>query len=204
MQGISSSSIGGFGGDGSDVSVIALWFEDNCNHFPGPLASYDRHMTIRPAKPDDVPAVLPMVRKLVELHASWNPAKYAFKQNVTDMYSRWLPLRADDPRSVFLIAERENKLIAFLIGTVESEIPIYTLKEFGFIHDLWVQEDYRHEGIARQMVMLAIESFRNIGVSQVRLDTASQNEPARSLFRSCGFQPSTVEMLLEIHLPGEA
>ena len=81
---------------------------------------------------------------------------------------------------------------------MEREIPIYRIEEFGFIHDLWVEEDYRHEGIARQMVTLAVERFREIGVPQIRLDTAAGNEAARALFAACGFRPSTTEMLIEL------
>jgi NAD(P)-dependent dehydrogenase (short-subunit alcohol dehydrogenase family) len=50
-----------------------------------------------------------------------------------------------------------SSLVAFSIGTVEREIPIYRLDKFGFIHDLWVEPEYRNEGVARQMVMLAVE-----------------------------------------------
>ena len=35
-------------------------------------------------------------------------------------------------------------LVGFLIATVEREIPIYRLHEFGFIHDLWVEPEYRN------------------------------------------------------------
>src|SRR5581483_6932429 len=105
---------------------------------------------------------------------------------------------AGDRRSVFLVAEREGRLVAFLIATVEREIPIYRIEEFGFIHDLWVEPEYRNEGIARQMTMLAIEKFREIGVKQVRLDTHAKNDAARALCASCGFRPSVTEMLIEI------
>ena len=114
------------------------------------------------------------------------------------MYRRWLTARAGDSRSVFLVAEREGNLVAFLVGTVEAEIPVYTLVEYGFIHDLWVEEAYRHEGVGRQMAMLAVETFRRIGVKQVRLDTAARNDAARGLFSSCGFRPSVTEMLIEV------
>jgi ribosomal protein S18 acetylase RimI-like enzyme len=155
-------------------------------------------MKIRPAKPPDVPQVLPMVAKICALHESWDPAKYGFLPNPQDRYSRWLTSRCDDPRSVFLVAERESKIVAFLIGTIDDEIPIYRVRQYGFIHDLWVEDQYRHEGIARQMVMLAVEKFKAMGVTQVRLDTAAANDPARKLFASCGFRPSTTEMLLEL------
>lgn len=155
-------------------------------------------MEIRPAEAGDVDAVVPMVRKLCELHRGWDRAKYDFVEGIEEMYRSWLTQRAGDGRAVFLVAEREGVgPVAFLIGTVEREIPIYRLKEYGFIHDLWVEEEYRHEGIARQMVMRAVERFIEIGVTQVRLDTAAANDVARKLFESCGFRPSVVEMLRE-------
>jgi ribosomal protein S18 acetylase RimI-like enzyme len=161
-------------------------------------------MTIRPATAADVPAVLPMVEKIAALHEKWDPARYDYKRNPSEMYRRWLTARAADPRAVFLVADHEKLLadvpfvVGFLIGTVEANIPIYRTTEFGFIHDLWVEEDYRNEGLGRQMTMLALEQFRDLGVKQVRLETAGCNEPARKLFASCGFRVSTNEMMVEM------
>src|SRR4051812_24917425 len=157
-------------------------------------------MEIRPATAQDVPAVLPMVEKLCKLHETWDPAKYSFLPDIPQMYDQWLRERTTHRRTVFLVAEASSpkKIVGFVIGTVEREIPIYKLKEYGFLHDLWVEPEYRNEGVARQMVMLAIERFKQIGVEQIRLDTAGQNEPARRLFAACGFRPSVTEMLIEL------
>jgi ribosomal protein S18 acetylase RimI-like enzyme len=139
-----------------------------------------------------------MVRKLCQLHKTWDRAKYDFVEGIDEMYRSWLTARAADPRAVFLVADREGAgPVGFLIGTVEKEIPIYRLKEYGFIHDLWVEEDYRNEGLARQLVMLAVERFREIGMEQIRLDTAAPNDAARKLFERCGFRVSIIEMLRE-------
>lgn len=153
-------------------------------------------MDIRPATPEDVPAVLPMVRKTCELHAGWDPDKYGFDGAIEERYRGWLTSRARDPRSVFLVADREGRgPVAFLVGTVEREIPIYRLTEYGFVHELWVDEDYRNEGLGRQLTMAAVQRFREIGVAQVRLGTAAANDVARKLFESCGFRTSSIEML---------
>ena len=155
-------------------------------------------MNVRPATPEDVPVVLPMVRRIAEFHRDLDAAKYAFDGDPGEMYRGWLTKRATDPRSVFLVAERSaGTLVGFLIAGVEREIPIYVIGSFGLIHDLWVDERYRHEGLARQMVTLAVERFAEIGVPQVRLYAAWSNGPARKLFEACGFRPSSVEMLIE-------
>lgn len=161
-------------------------------------------MVIRAARPEDVEGVLPMVGKICAFHEGLDPAKYCFLPEPERMYERWLVSRAKDRRSVFLVAEREGAgsepagLVGFLVGDTEREIGIYRVKEFGFVHDLWVEPAYRNEGLARQMVMVAVERFREIGVTQVRLDVAHRNDAARRLFEACGFRVSTVEMLIEV------
>jgi ribosomal protein S18 acetylase RimI-like enzyme len=155
-------------------------------------------MEFRSATPDDVSAVLPMVRKIAAMHEQLDPAKYTFRADPGETYRDWLRSRAKDPRSVFLVADAGTRRAGFLVATVVEEIPIYRIEEMGFIHDLWVEENYRHEGIGRQLVTMAIERFRKIGVLQVRCDTAWDNPAARELFKTCGFRPSTVEMLIEL------
>lgn len=156
-------------------------------------------MTIRPATPDDAPLVVPMVERLTGFLAERDRAKYEPLPHVGEMYRSWLGSRATDPRAVFLVGERRpGQLVGFLIGTVEREIPIYRLTEYGFIHDIWIEPDYRNEGLARQLVTLAAERFAAIGVEQVRLDVLVSNDSARKLFETCGFRDSVVEMLLEL------
>jgi ribosomal protein S18 acetylase RimI-like enzyme len=157
-----------------------------------------QRMTFRPATPEDVPAVLPMVAKLAAYHEQLDPQRYDYRPDTATKYDGWLRARAADPRSVFLVADREGRVVAFLIATIVKTIPIYRLEETGYIHDLWVEPDYRNEGIARQLAMLAIEKFRELGMKQVRLETATENEAARKLFQRCGMRISSIEMLGEI------
>ena len=155
-------------------------------------------MDIRPATAKDVPRVVPMVRKIAAMHQQLDPAKYTFRSDPGEMYRNWLGSQATNPSSVFLVADSGETLAGFLVATVVDEIPIYRVDKVGFIHDVWVEEDYRHEGLARQMVTLCIERFREIGVPQIRCDTAWENSVARELFTRCGFRPSVVEMIIEL------
>ena len=155
-------------------------------------------MEIRAARVEDVEAVLPLVEKIAALHESWDEARFGARPGVSDMYAGWLRHHAEGDESVFLVAEREGQIVAFLIATTEFNIPIYRVEQYGFIHDLWVEEAYRNEGIARAMAMMALEKFKAIGVTQVRLDTAAKNDIARGMFAQCGFRESTVEMLCEL------
>lgn len=150
---------------------------------------------IRPAAAADVPQVLPMVRAICTMHEKLDPERYAMLPDVVARYEHWFPERAEDPRSVFLVAESSNRLVAFLIATTETNIPIYQLIEFGFIHDIWVEPDSRSQGIAKAIVQEALARFRAQGIHQVRLETAALNDSARKLFTTCGFRVGTIDML---------
>lgn len=160
-------------------------------------------MLIRPATVDDIPQVLPMIAKICALHQSWDDAKFGFLPNPEYRYQPWLNAQIGEPKSVFMVAEDEtilpnSPLAAVLIATTETEIPIYQLQEYGFIHDLWVEPDYRQTGVGRLLVKRAIAQFAQKGIRQVRLDVAVANDVAKRLFQSCGFRVSTSEMLIEL------
>lgn len=164
-------------------------------------------MLIRNATPEDVPQVCVMMQAQADLHEQWDAARFPYLPEVGGRYAGWLREQAGNPRSVFLVAEREAdatapaRLVGFAIATTERTLPIYRVREVGFLHDLYVDPGYRNEGIARQLTMRLIERFREIGVRQVRLETAVPNEAGRRLFESCGFRASCVEMLLELQGP---
>lgn len=156
-------------------------------------------MRVRSARVEDVPSVLPMVRSICDLHEQKDPARYAMLPDVVMRYARWLPERAVDERSVFLVAERDDRsLAAFLVATIEEGIPIFITQEYGWIHDLWVEPDVRATGLAAEMVRHAVHRFRAMGLSQVRLETGMFNGVARHVFERQGFRPCAVEMLLEL------
>lgn len=152
---------------------------------------------IRTGTPGDTTAVVPMIERICTLHRKWDVAKFGFIDGAVAMYRNWLAQRANDPRSVFIVAAVDHRLVAFLIGTTEDAAPIFHPATYGLIRDLWVDDDWRRHGIGQQLVHAAINQFHAGGVSQIRLETAAANDTARRFFASCGFRASAVEMLIE-------
>lgn len=151
---------------------------------------------VRAATAADVAGVLPMVRKLCDLHAAADPQRFAVRDDVIERYARWLPERAADARSVFLVGEgADGRLAAFTVCTIEPEVPIFWVPECGWIHDVWVEPWARGAGVARALVEEVARRFEAMGVKQLRLHTGVFNEAARRVFAGAGFRPSVVEML---------
>lgn len=160
---------------------------------------------LRPAVLEDLPDLVPLIGKICDFHRLRDAARYSFLPQVEQRYPNWVKGLINDPHDLCLVVEDKSentsastKLIAFLLAEVEQEIPIYELKEYGYIHDLWVEAEYRRAGIAKQLVTAAVEHFRQLGITQIRLDTLVSNASAIKLYQTCGFRASTTEMLIEL------
>lgn len=170
---------------------------------PGPEPKLHGDFVVRAATVRDVPAVLPMVRAICDLHQARDPQRFRVLPDVLDRYAAWLPERAADPRSVFVVAESlvsagssvAPHLLGFAICTIEPEVPIFWVPECGWIHDLWIEPSTRRRGAARAIVEFIAARFEALGVAQIRLHTAAFNDDARALFAGAGFRPCVVEML---------
>jgi len=158
---------------------------------------------IRNATAGDVPAILPMVRQLCDLHERADAERFRVVPDVLERYAVWLPLRAADPRSVLLVAEEQGRLVGFTVGTVEPEVPIFWVPECGWIHDLWVEPSCRGHGVASGLIEAAAARFATIGVKQIRLHTGQFNEAARAVFARHGFRACVVEMLRPVAVAGD-
>jgi ribosomal protein S18 acetylase RimI-like enzyme len=138
-----------------------------------------------------------MVEAICRYHQQLDPARYDYLPDVVERYRRWLPQRASDPRSVFLVARpaAESPPVGFLVASTEPNIPIYRTATFGYIHDVWVEPAFRRRGVATRMVAECLRRFRAIGATQVRLETAAKNEAARRLFAAAGFRRDAITMI---------
>lgn len=156
--------------------------------------------TIRAATAADVPAVLPMVAAICAHHERLDPSRFGMLPDVVQRYERWLPQRANDPRSVFLVADvgEPPRVAGFIVATTEANIPIYQLTEFAYLHDVWVEPEFRRHGIAKALVEEACGRFRAMGVRQTRLETAYANEEARRMCIAAGFRVATIDLLRDL------
>ena len=153
-------------------------------------------IAIRPAQSSDVNSIVSMVEKSCRLHENWDDVKFGLSHDAIARYRNWLARLAKEQDGLFLIARNKEKNIGYLVGTIDSAVPIYRVLKYGYVRDLWVEEKFRGTGIGREMLSACIGRFKESGVSQVRLETASANEAARKFFSRCGFRPCSTEMLI--------
>jgi len=86
-------------------------------------------------------------------------------------------------RDTSFIAERDTKIVGFLVGFLSQ-----TFLDEAYVHFLGVHPDFRKQGIARKLYESFFEAARQRDRSIVRLVTASVNKESIAFHTHIGFQ----------------
>jgi ribosomal protein S18 acetylase RimI-like enzyme len=154
--------------------------------------------TLRPAVKSDEPALGRFGAALMRQHHAADPRRFLLTEHPEAGYGRFLVSMLGDSDSLVLVAERDGKLVGYVYADVESISWRDLRGPCGFVHDVYVDESARQNGIGRRLVLAAVEWARSKGMPQMVLSTASGNETAQRLFDRLGFRRTMIEMTLDL------
>ena len=83
-------------------------------------------------------------------------------------------------------ARADNKFVGWIALVFMPKIS-WTDKGFVYVDELWVQEDYRREGIATALMAKADQYKNEIDAAGVRLYVNVNNPTAKHLYEKCGY-----------------
>jgi ribosomal protein S18 acetylase RimI-like enzyme len=156
-------------------------------------------INVRPARPEDLPALGRLGALLLRAHYSYDANRFMAPGSDPEGGYAWFlgtQLRAKDV--VVLVAERQGALVGYVYAGLEPESWKELREASGFIHDVVVDDAGRRLGIASALVEAAAEWLRERGAPRVMLWTAEQNHGAQRLFAKLGFRRTMVEMTREL------
>lgn len=87
------------------------------------------------------------------------------------------------PSTRFYLAELE--------GTPVSSLKVYVVEGRASIYAFGVMPQQRRRGFARATLALLVEQLQAEGITRIGLEVETTNMPAVSLYRACGFLPTT-------------
>ena len=93
-----------------------------------------------------------------------------------------------DPDGIF-IAEAGGSMVGYITTWSDSPAGI------GNIPNMAVDGNFRGQGIGRQLIAVALDHFRQLGLTHARIETLAQNPIGQRLYPSMGFQ----EVARQIH-----
>jgi ribosomal protein S18 acetylase RimI-like enzyme len=159
-------------------------------------------IVIRPADESDLPYLGRLGAELLETHFRFDQKRFmAPHPKSAEGYAWFLGSQLKQRDVVVLVAERAGTVVGYVYAGLEPTSWKELRDVAGFIHDVVVEDSSRRLGIAKLLVLAAIEWLRQHGAPRVMLWTAEQNPAAQSLFQQLGFRRTMIEMTRELDPP---
>lgn len=155
-------------------------------------------MQVRPARPDDLPAVSKLAAELVRLHHRLDPRRFLLIEPVEDGYQWFFSREIKRKQALILVAETDDEIIGYAYATLEPRNWNDLLDACGKLNDLYVAPAARRSGAGRALVTEAFVALRARGAPRVVLLSAWENPDAHAFFEALGFRRTMVEMTAEL------
>ncbi len=155
-------------------------------------------VVIRPAEARDLQDIGVLAGKLVRQHHEFDASRFMLIPNVEAGYARFFASQLSDPEVVILAAEYEGAIVGYAYARLEPRDWNALLDACGALHDIFVADSVRRQGVARRLVEEVRARLRDRGAPRLVLHTASKNATARTFFASLGFRETMIELTAEL------
>ncbi|MGY1782999.1 N-acetyltransferase family protein [Geodermatophilus sp. SYSU D01036] len=137
-------------------------------------------MTVRPIRPDDVPAVVGLVRELAEYEEAAHEVRLTEQQLHTALFG-------DSPALFGHVAEREGAVV----GTALWFLNFSTWRGTHgiYLEDLYVQPRHRGSGLGRELLRTLAATCVERGYDRLEWSVLDWNEPSIAFYRAAGAVP---------------
>jgi GNAT superfamily N-acetyltransferase len=155
---------------------------------------------LRRATIADIGKLTAMARKMLDYHialSSGDSTIMAYLKPDRDfdrIWKGWVGKWIRSANGMVIIAESRGKPIGYAMGYIKKNTPIYSLKELGYIGDLYVEKNFRRSGVGTMMKDFMLDWFRKRKMRYVSIAVHESNSSAHKAYASWGFSDYYREM----------
>jgi ribosomal protein S18 acetylase RimI-like enzyme len=150
---------------------------------------------IRRVEPRDEAAIARLWRALSDYHVRLDRRLPVPTPGAAQQYAARLLEQRDDPLTRAFVAEVDGKVVGYLLGAViDLQSDLFEYENTGFIADVYVDPEYRRQGIARRLVETISEWLAEEGVRHVEWQVATANADGIRFWEALGGRAITVRM----------
>jgi len=93
-------------------------------------------------------------------------------------------------QEIVLVAGKGNILVGYCCGQIQSSM-CYSY-EYAVITEFYIMDEYRRQGIGRQLLVAIEREFNKRNITHFHLSTGDDNTAALALYRSCGYGSTSI------------
>ncbi len=157
----------------------------------------DMELVVRSCEPGDLEPVARLAARLVREHHAMDPARFFIFDRIEEGYASYLGDELKKKRAVVVVATLGDSIVGYAYGRIEPRDWNALRERCGVLHDIYVDESARRQGVAARLVEEVVRRLTSLGAPRVILMTAVENVVAQRLFRRLGFRATMLEMTRE-------
>lgn len=130
-----------------------------------------------------------LMTRMYDYHTTLHP-DWRTRQGWQQGSQQWLSRSAgSEDWFVALVYPTDSEVACgYLLASFHYEAPLFIQNRYGYIADLWLNEEYRGQGAAELLLEKAYAWFRQQGVERLQLEVDIRNERAYAFWQKQGFE----------------
>lgn len=154
---------------------------------------------VRPATAADVEPLGKFSAQLTALHHHWDAERFLDgSKMMPNGYGGMLVKQIGKRETVLLVVEEDGAVVGYCWAGMAGYDYMNLRGPAGEIHDIFVDESRRREGLGRLLLDATIAALKALGAPQIVLSTAYKNDTGQKLFAAAGLRPTMIEMTLTV------
>jgi len=123
--------------------------------------------------------------KLASQHESYDAMRWGWAPDASQSWRQHFVDSLDKNETILLVAGKDgDRLIGFLMGSIGPTAPSMKIRLRGEVSDMFVEPEFRDQGIGHRLLQSAMEIMKTKGAGYVILYVAQANEAAHRFYES--------------------
>ena len=117
-----------------------------------------------------------------------------YKKPIDEIASEVAEIYLSSSKYIVFVAEENGKLEGCIVGEIKP-VAYRKYDKEGYMTGWYVQPEYRHHGIGKQLFETLIEAFKKADCTHVALDTHVENNKVIEIYEAMGFTKRTISFI---------
>ena len=144
-------------------------------------------ISIRAAKLKDLPRLAEMGISILKYHQQlddyFKPSKNAKK-----IYLSFFKKCIYSRKNLLLVATDQDHVIGYSLANLNSRPPVFEITKIGVISDMYIEPNYRKQGLSKEFLQKTYAWFKNKKIHHVHLVYHFKNELGEKAWTKHGFK----------------
>lgn len=85
------------------------------------------------------------------------------------------------------VARVDGRIVGFIMGSIQRALSFKTYDKYGFIENMYVEEEHRKNGIGKMLILEFIEMCKGLNISHIQTDSDA-NQSLINFYTGIGFK----------------